>query len=155
MYRRAFFVLSLLLSTTIFAAAPKVIVPNYFEEVQASTRAAPTGNPALLPPTPTKPLLLDGRTSFRVTVCPEEGQYLDGTGYIRLYVYHPYIMGTGRWGYRKELDQTVTLDENITDICQTFGLKVDVRMGFLHPATIGVGTSNSGNVTVRVDPDNF
>lgn len=126
----------------------------YFEEPQASTRAVPSGNPALFPSSPTKPLLLTGWTSYRLTVCPAPGFALTGTGSVRLYLYHRTVMGTGRWGYRQELDQDVTITGNVVDMCQYFGLKTDVRQGYLHPATIGVGVTGGSTVTVRVDPDN-
>lgn len=128
---------------------------RYFEESQALTRAAPSGNPALLPATATRPLPLKGWTSYRLTVCPAAGFALTGTGSVRLYIYHPYVMGTGRWGYRDELDQDITITGSVVDLCQVFGLKVDVRQGYLHPATINVGVTGGTTVTVRVDPDNF
>lgn len=127
----------------------------YFEESQALTRATPTGNPYLLAASPTKPLDLAGRTSYRLTVCPAPGFALTGTGSVRLYLYHRTIMGTGRWGYRKELDQDITITGNVVDMCQYFGLRTDIRQGYLHPATIGVGVTGGSTVTLRVDPDNF
>lgn len=146
-----FFATLFLLSPLLSAHAQ---TQGYFEESQALTRAVPSGNPALLPISATRPLPLKGWTSFRLTVCPQTGYALTGseTSKVRLYVYNS---GLGRWGYRKELDQSVTITGNVVDMCQTFGLRVDVPYGYLLPAAITVGTTGGTTVTVRVDPGNL
>lgn len=127
----------------------------FFEEVQPLTRGALPTNPQALPASASKPLLLTGYTRYRVTVCPESGQSLTGTGTIRLYVFVQYVGSTtGKWAYRPELDQKITVTDS-ADRCQSFGLETDVRKGYLLPATIGVGVTGGTTVTVRVDPDNF
>lgn len=138
-----------------FPLASNAQTQRSFEESQALTRATPSGNPALLSSSASRPLPLAGWTSYRLTVCPATGYALTGTGSIRLYVYHPYVMGTGRWGWRPELDQAVTISGNMVDMCQVYGLRIDVRQGYLLPATVAVGVTGGTTVTVRVDPDNF
>lgn len=128
---------------------------SYFEEPQTLTREIPSTNPVSLPVTSSKPLLLTGFTRYRLTVCPETGYSLTGVGTIRLYVFVQNVGGTvGKWGYRPELDQNITVS-NAVDKCQTFGLEIDVRKGYLLPCTIGVGVTGGTTVTIRVDPDNF
>jgi hypothetical protein len=126
----------------------------YFEETQALTRAVPSGNPALLGPSAARPLPLKGYSSYRITVCPETGYALTGSdgSKIRLYVYNPSL---GKWGYRKELDQNITITGNQVNICQTFGLRVDVPYGYLHPTTISVGVTGGTTVTVQAYPGNL
>lgn len=141
--------LALLASSASFAQT------TYFEELQALTRATPSGNPYLLPASPTKPLDLAGRTAFRVSVCPAPGYALTGTGSVRFYLYHRTLMGVGRWGYSPRLDQDVNIAGSAVDMCWYYGFKIDVRQGFLHPAVQGIGVTGGTTVTVRVDPDNF
>lgn len=142
-------IITLLLLLT---SVPALAQNKYFEEPQATTRAVPTTSPVGLPDSATKPLLLSPWTSYRLSVCPELGYALTGTGSIRLYVYQ---RGLSRWGYRPELDQPITLVGNVVNMCQVYGMKIDVRQGYLLPATIGVGMTGGTTVIVRVDPDNF
>jgi hypothetical protein len=124
----------------------------YFQETQVLTRAIPSGNPSLLPITETRPLPLATWTRYRITVCPTTGYALTGTGSIRLYLYNQYM---GKWGYSSSLDQAMNITGSVVDMCQTFGFEVDVRKGWLHPATINVGVTGGTTVTVRVEPDNI
>lgn len=142
--------LILLLSLLSFPALAQT--QTYFEEAQAATRAVPTANPTTFPVGATRPLLLTSTTkSIRITVCPKPGDALLGTGTIRLYLWVQYVGGTaGRWTANPALDRTVTM--TTTNVCQTFGLKVDVSAGYLLPATQGVTTSSGDPATVRVDP---
>lgn len=120
---------------------------RFFEESQALTRANPSGNPALLSAIATRPLSLVGVTRYRVLVCAESGSTLTGTGSVRLWLYTP---GLSAWGYGMVLTVTTSGAR-----CQSFGLLTDVRLGWLHPAAVGVGVSSGTTVTVRVDPDSF
>lgn len=124
---------------------------SYFEEAQATTRAVPTTSPIATAAGPTKPLMLNRWTTYRVQVCPELGKYLDGTGKVRLYVFTQGTMTTGRWSYNPELDQDVSISGNVVNMCQSFSFRVDVQKGFLLPATVGVGTDGT-LVTIRIDP---
>lgn len=138
-----FIVLSMLLLPLVSQAQTTL----YFEESQALTRANPTGNPALLSPTATRPLSLVGVTRYRVTLCAQGGATLSGSGSIRLWLYTP---KPGLWGYGKVLTVTTSGAS-----CQSWGLVTDVRVGWVHPSTMGVTVSSGTTVTVRVDPDNF
>lgn len=120
---------------------------RYFQEVQALTQASPSGNPALLPATATRPLSLVGVTRYRVTVCALGGATLTGTGSIRLWLYTPNLSA---WGYGISLPVTTS-----GAACQPWGFTTDVRVGWLHPTTVSVGVSSGTTVIVRVDPDNF
>jgi hypothetical protein len=143
----------LLLSAEAMAQSPTYIEQqySYFEEAQATTRAVPTTSPIATAAGPTKPLMLNRWTTYRVQVCPELGKYLDGTGKVRLYVFTQTVMTTGRWSYNPLLDQDVDITGNVVNMCQSFSFRVDVQKGFLLPATVGVGTDGT-LVTVRVDP---
>jgi hypothetical protein len=120
---------------------------RFFEESQALTRANPSGNPALLSASATRPLSLVGVTRYRVTVCAESGATLTGTGTIRLWLYTP---GLSAWGYGTVLTVTTTGAR-----CQPWGLLTDVRAGWLHPTAVSIGVSGGTTVTIRVDPDSF
>jgi hypothetical protein len=117
-----------------------------FVEVQSTTRAAPTVNPNTQAPS-VRPLALTGLRSYFVTICAEEGETLDGTGYVRAY----------RWGVLEvvwmrnpDLDRQVTISG---EQCQTFaGEEVDTGYGFVLYAADSVGVSGGSTVTVRIYP---
>lgn len=127
-----------------------------YEDRQPATLDPPASHPNTYPAGLTRPLLLGSATttaytSFRVTVCPDPGESLLGTGTIRLYLFVPNVGGTGgRWTANSTADLGVTM--TTPDICQTYGRKVDVSAGYLLPATQGVSDSGGGGVIIRVDP---
>lgn len=117
-----------------------------FHEVQPTTRAKPTGDATDPQAFPARPLNLALARTYRVTVCAPVGATLTGTGSVRLWLWHP---GMQRWGYNTRHDLTV----NATAECQSWGLPVDVRYGFLLPASTAVGVSAGTTVIVHVDAD--
>lgn len=122
----------------------------YFQETQtAAGRADPTGDPGAQVRTPTRPLALAGLSRLRVLVCAPAGYTLTGSGTVRLWLYDP-VLG---WGYNPSYSLAVTVSGAK---CQPYGLQVDVRRGYLHPAAVAVGVSGGASqVTLRVDGDAF
>lgn len=123
----------------------------FYEDSQPATLTVPTANPTSYFAGSTRPLLLTGYTSVRVTVCPHAGESLAGTGTIRLYLWVPYIGGVaGRWTANPTIDLAVTM--TTLGVCQVYDRKVGVSSGYILPATQGVSDTGGVSVLVRVDP---